>query len=37
VVDLQGRAGVRWGHALKLDPITSHAGEAPLALLDDLM
>src|SRR5690606_30817556 len=35
VVDLQGRTGTRWGHALKLDPITAHAGDTPLALLDD--
>jgi hypothetical protein len=37
VVDLQGRNGVRWGHALKLDPINRYAGDAPFLLLDDLM
>lgn len=35
VVDLQGRVGVRWGHALKLDPITAYAADAPFVLLDD--
>jgi hypothetical protein len=37
VADLQGLGGVRWGHALKLDPITRYAGDAPFLLLDDLM
>lgn len=35
VVDLHGRGGVRWGHALKLDPIAAYACDTPFVLLDD--